>query len=189
MDIIDIFLLALGVAMDAFAVSIAKGLSLVQATPSKYMSVGLWFGGFQALMPLLGYFVGIKFAYMVASYDHWIAFILLAAIGGKMLWDAIFKRDEEELHAADFSPSVMLMLAIATSIDALAVGVSLAFLDVNITTAIFLMGTVTFALSAAGLKIGYFCGCRFKSAAEITGGVVLVFLGTKILISHLLGYS
>ena len=184
LSIIDLILLSIGVAMDAFAVSIAKGLSARRVTTANYFCVGAWFGGFQALMPLIGFFAGVHFAHTVQSFDHWIAFVLLSFIGGKMLKDALSK-DEEGTIKADFSFRNMLLLAIATSIDALAVGISLAFLMVNIWLAIALMGLVTFAFSAAGLKIGKIFGNRYKKTAEIAGGIILIFIGIKILFTHL----
>lgn len=184
LSIIDLILLSIGVAMDAFAVSIAKGLSARRVTTANYFCVGAWFGGFQALMPLIGFFAGVHFAHTVQSFDHWIAFVLLSFIGGKMLKDALSK-DEKGTIKADFSFRNMLLLAIATSIDALAVGISLAFLMVNIWLAIALMGLVTFAFSAAGLKIGKIFGNRYKTTAEIAGGIILIFIGIKILFTHL----
>ena len=187
MSIFDLILLAIGVSMDAFAVSIAKGLAAPRLRISHYASVALWFGGFQALMPLIGYFVGVNFAPIVESFDHWIAFGLLAIIGGKMIYDTITSgSDEEESASADFAIKAMLLLAIATSIDALAVGVSLAFLKVNIWSSVLLIGITTGAFSALGLRLGNIFGYRYKHGAELTGGVVLVLIGAKILIEHLL---
>ncbi len=186
MSIIDIILLAIGVSMDAFAVSIAKGLAAKRLRLSHYTSVVLWFGGFQALMPLVGFFVGVNFAPIVECCDHWIAFVLLAIIGGKMIYDTVAGEDDEEPASADFSLKTMLLLAVATSIDALAVGVSLAFLKVDIWLAIALIGTTTGLFSAAGLRLGNIFGYKYKHGAELTGGVVLVLIGVKILIEHLL---
>ena len=187
MSIFDLILLAIGVSMDAFAVSIAKGLAASRLRISHYASVALWFGGFQALMPLIGYFVGVNFAPIVENFDHWIAFGLLAIIGGKMIYDTITSRDdEEESTSADFTFKTMLLLAIATSIDALAVGVSLAFLKVNIWSSVLLIGITTGTFSALGLRLGNIFGYRYKYSAELTGGVVLVLIGAKILIEHLL---
>lgn len=185
MGIAEIVLIAVGLAMDAFAVSIGKGLSVKRIEPRHSMSVGLWFGGFQALMPLVGYFLGISFASFVSSIDHWIAFVLLGVIGANMIREA--KGDECECEGAnaDFSPRQMLLLAIATSIDALAVGVSLAFLGVDIWTTVAVIGVITMILSMAGLRIGNIFGCRFKSKAEILGGCVLILMGSKILVEHL----
>ena len=185
MTIFDILVIAIGVSMDAFAVSIAKGLATRRVRPMHYCSVALWFGGFQALMPLIGYFVGARFADLVESYDHWISFVLLAAIGTKMLHDTLTSKDGEEESDSNFSLKTMLLLAIATSIDALAVGVSLAFLRVNIWTSITLIGATTALFSASGLHLGRLFGYRYKHGAEITGGVVLILIGTKILLEHL----
>lgn len=186
MSIIDLILLAIGVSMDAFAVSIAKGLAAPRLRVAHYTLVALWFGGFQALMPLIGYFVGVKFAPVVESCDHWIAFALLAIIGGKMIYDTVTGGDDDDEPAsADFAFKTMLLLAIATSIDALAVGVSLAFLKVDIWSSVLLIGVTTGAFSAFGLRLGNIFGYRYKYGAELTGGVVLVLIGAKILIEHL----
>lgn len=147
------------------------------------MSVGLWFGGFQAMMPLIGYALGASFASLVSDYDHWIAFVLLGIIGANMIKEAFSK---EEKSDPDFSFKTMLIMAIATSIDALAIGVSFAFLGVNILTAAIVIGITTFLFSVAGIKIGNLFGCRYKSKSEFIGGVVLIIIGTKILMEHLL---
>lgn len=183
MNFFDMTLLALGDAMDACAVSMAKGTITKKPAFRHYLSVGLWFGGFQALMTVLGYFVGAQFADVVCNYDHWIAFILLGLLGIEMLKDARSK--EEKQIRDDYSFKTMLIMAIATSIDALAVGVSLAFAEVNIWTVTALIGIITLLLSMAGLKIGSIFGNRYKSSAEIIGGIVLIFMGVKILITHL----
>ena len=172
--------------MDAFAVSIGKGLSVRRIEPRHTMSVGLWFGGFQALMPLVGYFLGVSFASLVQNIDHWIAFILLGIIGVNMIREATAKEECEcEKATSDFSSRKMLLLAIATSIDALAVGVSFAFLGVNIWQAVVMIGVITMILSMIGLRIGNIFGCRYKSKAEIFGGVILILIGLKILFEHL----
>ena len=172
--------------MDAFAVSIGKGLSVRRIEPRHTMSVGLWFGGFQALMPLIGYFLGVSFASLVQNIDHWIAFILLGIIGVNMIREATAKDECEcEKATSDFSSRKMLLLAIATSIDALAVGVSFAFLGVNIWQAVVMIGVITMILSMIGLRIGNIFGCRYKSKAELFGGCVLLLMGCKILIEHL----
>ena len=145
--------------------------------------VGLWFGGFQALMPLIGYFLGIQFETYITAYDHWIAFILLAFIGGNMIKEAL--SNEEETADASLAVKIMLVLAIATSIDALALGVTFAFLQVNIWEAVSFIGVVTFLFSVAGLKIGNVFGTKYKSKAEFVGGVILILLGIKILLEHL----
>lgn len=185
MSTAELLIIAIGVAMDAFAVSIAKGLSVQKVSPLHSIKVGLWFGGFQAMMPLAGYFLGINFSSFLESVDHWIAFILLGVIGFNMIRES-FSNGEDEQHSTDFGFRTMLLMAIATSIDALAVGVSFAFLgDVNIWIAVGLIGVITAVLSAIGLHIGNLFGGRCKSKAEFTGGVILVLIGIKILIEHL----
>ncbi len=183
MGILELFLLAVGLSMDAFAVAVCKGLALKQVKPAQMALVGLWFGGFQALMPVVGYFVGVQFKDAITAIDHWIAFVLLAIIGGNMIREA-FSREEEEADAS-LSFKKMLPLAVATSIDALAVGVSFAFLDVQIGIAASFIGVVTFLLSAAGVKVGSLFGAKYKQRAELVGGVILVLLGVKILLEHL----
>lgn len=182
MGIAELVIIAVGLSMDAFAVSIGKGLSLKQIKLRHVLSVGLWFGGFQALMPLIGYLLGATFTAVVSDFDHWIAFFLLGIIGFNMIRDSFSK--EEEKHDDDFSFRTMLMLAVATSIDALAVGVSFAFLSVDLWISVALIGLITFAFSAVGLKIGNIFGNKYKSKAEFTGGVVLVLMGVKILVEH-----
>ncbi|MBE6334934.1 MAG: manganese efflux pump [Bacteroidales bacterium] len=184
MTLFDMFLLGVGEAMDASAVSMAKGTTTKRPMLRHYMSVGLWFGGFQASMTLFGYFVGSKFAHLVECVDHWISFILLALLGVNMIKEALSK-DEERVDRS-YSVRTMLIMAIATSVDALAVGVSLAFIRVNIWMAALIIGVVTFVLSLAGLKIGAIFGNRYKSTAEIVGGIMLIFIGIRILLSHLL---
>ena len=185
MGISELLLIGIGLSMDAFAVSIGKGLSTKSLTPRHYLSVGVWFGGFQALMPIVGFLLGVSFASLVESFDHWIAFVLLGVIGSNMIRESL-KGDECEIHP-DFSARAMFMLAIATSIDALAVGVSFAFLQIDILPAASIIGITTFILSMIGLRIGNIFGCRFKSKAEFVGGVVLIIIGIKILAEHLLG--
>ena len=184
MTIVELFVIAVGLSMDAFAVSICKGLSVKKLRSRHAFSTAMWFGGFQALMPLIGYFVGIHFADFVASVDHWISFILLAIIGGNMIKESREAVDTCE-HDPDFSFKKMLALAIATSIDALAVGVSFAFLKINIWTAVLLIGITTAAFSGVGVKIGNVFGCRYKSKAELAGGVILIVMGGRILVEHL----
>lgn len=184
MHFAELIIIAVGVSMDAFAVSVCKGLSVRRLRPAHMVSAALWFGGFQALMPLVGYFVGLGFADLVADIDHWIAFVLLGFIGGKMIKEAFAKDDEE--HTPDFSFKTMLVLAVATSIDALAVGVSFAFLRVDIWTSILVIGLMTGAFSALGVLLGHVFGARFKSKAEFVGGLILVCIGIKILLEHLL---
>ena len=185
MTLLDIIILAIGVSMDAFAVSIAKGLSTEHLRRRHYLAVAVWFGGFQALMPVVGHLLGVNFASAVERFDHWIAFALLALIGGKMLCDTIFGDDDDETVASGFGVKTMLLLAIATSIDALAVGVSLAFLRVDIWSSVALIGCTTALFSAFGLRLGNLFGSRYKYGAEITGGLVLIAIGIKILIEHL----
>lgn len=179
MGLIELFILAVGLSMDAFAVSICKGLSLRKITAKHMCIAGLWFGGFQALMPLVGYFLGSFFSEMIEQYDHWVAFILLAIIGGNMIKES-FGKDENVDSAMDFKS--MLLLAIATSIDALAVGVTFAFLQVQIVPAVSFIGAVTFIFSAVGIKIGSLFGTKYRSKAELFGGIVLVLIGLKILL-------
>lgn len=184
MGIFDLLLLGIGEAMDAGAVSMAKGTGTRKLAFRHYMSVGLWFGGFQALMTLVGYFIGARFVNLVESFDHWISFILLSLIGFNMIKEALSKNHEQV--DSSYSIKTMLFLAIATSIDALAVGVSLGFVEVNVWIAALIIGVITLIISAVGLKIGHIFGNRFKSSAELTGGIVLIFIGGKILLSHLL---
>lgn len=184
MHIVEILIIAVGVSMDAFAVSICKGLSVRSLQPKHAALTALWFGGFQTLMPLLGYFLGVSFADFVSSVDHWIAFILLGIIGGNMIKESFSKDDCE--HSPDFSAKAMFPMAVATSIDALAIGVSLAFLRVDIWNAVLMIGLITGAFSAAGVCIGKFFGSRYKSKAEFTGGFILVAMGLKILLEHTL---
>ena len=181
----ELFLLAVGLAMDAFAVSICKGLATTKASLKGSLICGTWFGGFQALMPLIGFFLGALFADAIKAFDHWVAFILLAIIGINMLKEAFGSCDCEE-HDADFSAKTMFIMAVATSIDALAVGISLAMAGVsNIFLAVLLIGLMTCSLSALGVKIGNAFGCKYEKKAQIAGGVILILLGTKILLEHL----
>ena len=224
MGLLELFILAIGLSMDAFAVSICKGLALPKINLKSAGIVGLWFGTFQALMPLIGYLLGVNFRSYIVSIDHWIAFVLLALIGANMIKEALSDDDEEEeaeirnlkrgpeegtigvcsLDSCSISPTgqvalsradngikeilgfkTMFLLAVATSIDALAMGVTFAFLNVNIIPAISFIGVVTFTCSAIGVKIGNVFGLKYKSKAEIAGGVILILLGCKILIEHL----
>lgn len=184
MSLWELLVIAVGLSMDAFAVSICKGLSVQKVKPKHYLIVGAYFGGFQALMPLLGYLLGVRFEAMVANVDHWIAFVLLGLIGANMVRES---RAEEEKLDDSFTVSTMLLLAVATSIDALAIGVTFAFLGVNIIEAIILIGITTGIISGVGLKIGNVFGSRYKSKAEMAGGIVLILMGIKILVQHLLG--
>ena len=183
MGLIELFLIAVGLSMDAFAVSVCKGLAMPKCTFKKAAIVGLWFGGFQALMPAIGYVLGAQFQEAIASIDHWIAFVLLALIGGNMIHEALDK-DEEEADAS-LNVKTMFLLAVATSIDALAIGITFAFLKVNIIPAVCFIGIVTFIISFAGVKIGNVFGARYKNKAEIVGGIILILLGLKILLEHL----
>ena len=180
MGIIELFGLAVGLSMDAFAVSVCKGLSLGKIKWKHMCIAGAWFGGFQALMPLIGYFLGRFFTDMIEQYDHWIAFILLVLIGGNMVKEAL-GGEEEDLDCS-MSPKTMFVLAVATSIDALAVGVTFAFLKVAIVPAVTVIGVVTFVCSAIGVKIGSIFGVKYKSKAELCGGIILMLIGVKILL-------
>ena len=187
MGFFELFLLGVGLSMDAFAVSVCKGLAMKKATLKSQMTCGLWFGGFQALMPLVGFFLGAMFADAIKSFDHWIAFGLLALIGANMLKEALEQEcDCCENQDADMSVKTMFVLAVATSIDALAVGISLAMAgNVNIWAAVVLIGVTTCVLSALGVKIGNIFGSRYEKKAELAGGVILILLGVKILLEHL----
>lgn len=182
MGLLELFLIAVGLSMDAFAVSICKGLSMPKMKWRYAALAGIYFGGFQALMPAIGYVLGSQFKDVIVSVDHWIAFILLAVIGINMIREAM--GEGEELDAS-FDAKTMLLLAIATSIDALAVGVTFAFLKVDILSAVIFIGCITFLFSAAGIKIGNVFGCRFRAKAEIAGGVILILIGLKIFLEHM----
>lgn len=183
MDLFTLFTLAVGLSMDAFAVAICKGLALRKFSLKNAAIVGLWFGGFQGLMPLIGYILGVQFKSRITAIDHWIAFFLLGFIGVNMIKEAMSR--EEEPADASLSAKNMLLLAIATSIDALAVGVTFAFLSVQIIPAVSFIGVTTFLLSMVGVKVGSVFGTRYKSKAEFAGGIILILLGIKILIEHL----
>ena len=187
MDLLTLLTLAVGLAMDAFAVSICKGLAMREKVLKKGIIVGLWFGGFQALMPFLGWALGIRFQKYITSVDHWIAFFLLLFIGGKMVIEAVRDKDVQEIGAKDLplDHKEMLLLAVATSIDALAVGITFAFLNVSIMEACLIIGCTTFVLSVIGVVVGNFFGTRYKRKAEIAGGVILILIGLKILLEHL----
>lgn len=186
MSFMELVLIAVGLSMDAFAVAICKGLSVQKLGWKHYLTVGAWFGGFQALMPTLGYLLGTTFERYITSVDHWVAFVLLCLIGGSMLKEGLAKEEEEKEERAGFDFKSMLLLAVATSIDALAVGITFALLpDVNIFGAVGLIGTITFCLSAVGLKVGNIFGLKYKSKAEVVGGVILILIGVKILLEHL----
>ncbi len=183
MTLWELFVTAFALSMDAFAVAICKGLSAEKLSPKQAVITGLWFGGFQALMPTAGYLLGTQFTEYIVAIDHWIAFILLSLIGANMIRESLGK--EEECVDCSFCPKAMLPLAVATSIDALAVGVTFAFLGVKIVPAVSFIGIITFTLSAFGVWLGHVFGCRFKKPAEIVGGAVLILMGTKILFEHL----
>ena len=183
MKLIELFLIAVALSMDAFAVSVCKGLSMQKASLKKAIIVGAYFGIFQAAMPALGYLLGIQFADKIEAFDHWVAFALLVIIGINMVKESLSK--EEEKADDSLQVKVMLVLAIATSIDALAVGISFAFLHVDILPAVTFIGITTFCLSVAGVKIGNVFGSRYKSKAELVGGIILILIGLKILLEHL----
>lgn len=205
MNLMELFLIAVGLSMDAFTVALCSGLTMSEATIKKALIVGLYFGFFQAFMPLMGYLLGTQFADNIVAFDHWIAFVLLCAIGGKMLAESFKKEgcsdrecpvakctdrecpggERPEMQEASLTPAVMVPLALATSIDALAVGVSFAFLNVNIVPAILFIGIITLALSMLGVKAGNIFGAKFKSKAELAGGIILILMGLKILLEHL----
>lgn len=181
MNIFELFILAIGLSMDAFAVSVCKGLSLGRINAKHMCIAGAWFGGFQALMPLVGCFGGRFFADKITRYSHWVAFVLLVFIGAGMI-----KESKEEEHVnADMDIKSMFILAVATSIDALAVGVTFAFLKVEIVSAVSFIGVITFVCSVAGVKTGSLFGMKYKSKAELCGGIILILIGTKILLEGL----
>lgn len=186
MELLELFLIAVGLSMDAFAVAISKGLSVRNLKTGHIIGVGLYFGGFQALMPMLGYLLGTQFKDYIVSIDHWIAFVLLCTIGANMIRESRGKNEEEHLGDS-FSIRNMLVLSVATSIDALAIGVTFAFLRVSIIPAIAMIGSTTFIISAVGVKIGNIFGEKYKSKAEIVGGLILIGMGINILLEHLRG--
>lgn len=182
MELWELFVIAVGLSMDAFAIAICKGLSVGKIEKKHFIITGLWFGGAQALMPLLGYLLGTGFQSYIERIDHWIAFVLLGIIGLSMIKES---REQCKPINASFSAKVMFPLAIADSIDALAAGVTFAFLDVKIIPAIILIGVITFVFSAFGVWLGNRFGERYKAKAELTGGIILIIMGTKILLEHL----
>ena len=191
----ELFLLAVGLSMDAFAVSVCKGLASSKASLRNSLSCGIWFGGFQALMPVIGFFLGVLFADAIEAFDHWIAFVLLAIIGANMLKEAFSCDCCCEQHDADFSAKSMFVMAVATSIDALAVGITFACVPVNFlqaselvntAAAVCIIGIITFALSCVGTKIGSIFGSKYRARAEFFGGAILILIGLKILLEHLL---
>ena len=185
---IELLLIGVGLSMDAFAVSICKGLAMRRVNKKQAFVIGLFFGGFQALMPFIGWMLGSQFAARIQSFDHWIAFILLMLIGGNMLREAL-SGEEDEAEAAAIGAGLdhkkLFLMAIATSIDALAIGITFAFLDTAILPACGIIGTTTFCISVAGVAVGCWFGARYKKRAELTGGVILMLLGVKILLEHL----
>lgn len=186
MSFAELIILALGLSMDAVAAAICKGLSVQRLSVRNSLLVGSWFGGFQAAMPLIGYFLGKQFAEYIQTMSHWIAFVLLAAIGLNMIREALMKKNGEKITETDrsFSFKAMFFMAVATSIDALAVGITFAFLQVSILPAILVIGVMTFSLSVVGVKIGNIFGTKFRSPAEIIGGAILCILGIKILLEQ-----
>lgn len=186
MSLATLFITAVGLSMDAFAVAVCKGLAVKKAGIKQMLLAGLWFGGFQALMPAIGYLFGSTLKIYVEKYDHWIAFILLGIIGINMIKEALSKEEKEDSSCASMGMKEMFTLAVATSIDALIVGIGYAFLpDVNIVAAVVFIGITTFVLSAVGIKIGNVFGLKFKKKAELTGGIILILMGLKILLEHL----
>lgn len=179
----EIILLGLGLAMDAFAVSVCKGMAIQKLTLKKALIIGLWFGVAQAVMPILGFILGVQFREIIESFDHWIAFALLLFIGGKMIWEGVRNQEEGEDDSLRFSK--MFLLAVATSIDALAVGITFAFLKVEVFSSSAIIGGLTLLCCVAGCYVGRFFGNKLKNKAEIAGGIVLVLIGTKILLEHL----
>ena len=185
MHLLEIIIIAIGLSMDAFAVSITLGLSVKKPKVKEFLVPAIYFGFFQMFMPLIGYFAGINFANKIQHIDHWVAFVLLGIIGGKMIKES-FSKEEQKVNENPFRFMKMLLLAIATSIDALAVGITFAFFEINIFVAIAIIGFTTFLISMGGVKIGNIFGVKYKSKAEFMGGAILVILGLKILIEHLI---
>ncbi len=183
MSVIELFFLAVGLSMDAFAVAVCKGLAVQELKPRHTLICGAWFGGFQALMPLIGYFLFVAVKDYIERFDHWIAFVLLLFLGGKMIKDALC--DCDDATDASFSFKTMLVMALATSIDALAAGITLVLPGVNIWLAVAFIGVITFTLSSIGVKLGNVFGAKYKSKAELTGGIILILIGAKILLEHL----
>ena len=188
MGLVELFILAVGLSMDAFAVSVCKGLAVQKVGVKECCIVGVWFGGFQALMPLTGYLLGTQFKDYITSIDHWIAFVLLAIIGINMIRESRERDDDNEVCPKEENPfafKTMLMLAVATSIDALAVGITLAFLNVALVPSVTFIGATTFVISAIGIRIGNIFGMKYKAKAEFAGGLILICIGAKILLEHL----
>ena len=187
MSIVELFLIGVGLSMDAFAVAVCQGLCMPKLNLRQGGVIALYFGGFQALMPLIGWFLGSQFAGYIQSFDHWVAFVLLALIGGNMVREALSPEEEETSCAVNskLDHKKLFMMAVATSIDALAISVAFAFMDVLILPAVSLIGCTTFCLSLVGVVVGNFFGSRYKKRAELTGGIILILLGVKILLEHL----
>ena len=188
MSTLELFITAVGLSMDAFAVAVCKGLKMPKLKYLHGVIIALFFGGFQALMPLIGWFLGKNFEQYIKPVDHWIAFALLAFIGAKMIYEAIKGGDEDDCGCESFDLKELLVMSVATSIDALAVGISYAALGLNgskMATSVVFIGAITFTLSFIGVIIGHFFGAKFKSRAELAGGIILVLMGTKILLEHL----
>lgn len=187
MSYIEILLVGIGLSMDAFAASICQGLSMKKLSVKSMLIIGLFFGGFQALMPTVGFLLGTQFEAYIVSIDHWVAFVLLCFIGGKMLFDVIKGEDDEINEEMEYKLDVknIAVLAVATSIDALAVGISMAFLSVDIISAASMIGITTFVISSAGVVIGHKFGTKYKDKATIVGGLILILIGVKILLEHL----
>ena len=185
MGFFELFLIGIGLSMDAFAVAICKGLGMERINKRDALLLALFFGGFQALMPLTGYLLGSRFASYIERWDHWIAFVLLAFIGGNMIRESREQEEEEAKHGGSIRYRELFTLAVATSVDALAVGVSFAFLGVHIAPAVTLIGCTTFVLTLVGVWVGNLFGSRYKSRAELTGGIILILIGVKILLEHL----
>ena len=183
MTFAELVLIAVGLSMDAFAVAVCKGLSMPKIDRKYTFFIALFFGGFQALMPLLGYYLGSRFASYIESFDHWVAFILLACIGGNMIKESRECAEQEEYKGVDFRE--LTIMALATSVDALAVGITFAFFYVDILPAVSLIGAITFCLSIVGVLVGNYFGAKYKSRAEFAGGVILILIGAKILLEHL----
>ena len=183
MSFVELLLIAVGLSMDAFAVAVCRGLEMRRIDYRQALLIALFFGGFQALMPAVGYLLGAGFEHYISAFDHWIAFLLLAFIGGKMIWEAVRGGEEEQPQELDLK--MLLMMAVATSIDALAVGITFAFLRMDILPSALTIGLTTFILSLIGVLVGNRFGARYKQKAEIVGGVVLVLIGVKILLEHL----
>lgn len=185
MGILEVFLIGVGLSMDAFAVSVCRGLKMKKLNIGQMVLIAVFFGGFQALMPVIGWFLGTQFEAYITAVDHWIAFVLLAVIGGKMIYDSVKDDDDDKNEKSVLNIKELLVMAIATSIDALAVGITFAFLSVNIWSSVSIIGITTFVLSAVGVLIGHKFGAKYKNKAEFAGGIILILIGLKILLEHL----